>query len=100
MNGIINLDSKFAKTIGFTSEKFNGYLWKKGRVIIVSFIISLQEGQGNFLKLIKNIQKQKYIIHVPTPSARMRKIMREAGAKEIVEHDATLGPVEIMELLP
>ena len=45
-NGIIELNSPFAQEIGFLSDKFGGWLWKKDNTIIISFIESKLEGQG------------------------------------------------------
>lgn len=97
-NGIIKLGTPFAKKIGFTSDKFAGYLWKNDSIILISFIISLQEGNGHFVALVKELLKRKYTVHVPTPSMRMRKIMKEMGAIETVEEDELMGPGEILEL--
>jgi hypothetical protein len=42
------LDSPFAKKIGFTSNKFDGYLWCEKNTIIISVIISHCQSKGNF----------------------------------------------------
>lgn len=78
-DGIIDLDTPLAEEFGFTSDKFDGYLWKKGNYIVISFIISLQERQGNLRKLFSEITDKGYGIKVPTPFARMQKICMDHG---------------------
>ena len=80
-DGIIELDSEFGKKIGFTSDKFNGYLWKEGNEITISFIISKDEGQGNFSNLIRGIAEKGYAIAVPTPLGTMTTILSKLGFK-------------------
>lgn len=79
--GIIDLDSDFAKEIGFTSDKFDGYLWgwSKENKITISFIESLHPRKGNFRKLFENIEKITDKIHVPCPSEKMRQIIEKNG---------------------
>lgn len=80
-DGIIELDTDRGKTLGFTSDKFDGYLWKTGNYIIISNIESLNQGQGNLSKLFSSIQKIDMGIKVPTPFARMKAIIIEKGFK-------------------
>jgi len=93
--GKIDLDSPVGKELGFTSDKFDGWLWftpdKQG--IYISFIVSKQPGQGNLLELLKAILESGRRILVPTPSGRMRNILRRqkfrAGlewSEEVKEH--------------
>jgi len=90
-NGIIELDSKFGKQLGFTSDKFDGWLWKKGNYIYISFIESLQPGKGNLSKLFSNILKAGYGIKVPTPLGSMEAIVRKKGFRQIYEWSNTFG---------
>ena len=78
-DGIIDLDSEKGKDLGFTSDKFEGYLWKHGRYIYISFIISKQQGEGNLSQLFTNIESKGYGIKVPTPFARMTQILLTHG---------------------
>jgi len=88
-DGIITIDTKRAKTFGFTSDKFDGYLWKKKNNIYISFIVSHQEGKGNVRKLFETILKKGFDICVPTPSGRMRMICEKFGGKsEWMDGDA------------
>ncbi len=52
----IDPDSPFGKEIGFTSNLFDGWLWREGRTIYISFIESKQESRGNFRKLVMVIR--------------------------------------------
>ena len=78
-DGIIDLDSDRGKEFGFTSDKFDGWLWKKGKNIWISFIISKQQGKGNFRDLLQHIRILGYGVKVPTPSTRMAAILRKLG---------------------
>jgi hypothetical protein len=82
-DGIIKLDTEFAQKIGFTSDKFDGYLWKNGNYITISFIISKKPKQGNFKRLLDAIESKGYGIEVPTPFARMRKILLDRGGFKV-----------------
>lgn len=75
----IELDSPWGQKLGFTSDKFDGYLWKGSKYITISFIISLNSGTGNLSKLFDEIQKLGYGIKVPTPFARMKAIIKKKG---------------------
>jgi len=91
----IELDSPFAKEIGFTSDKFDGYLWKNGKFMSISFIISKEEGKGNLTRLFKNINKQGYKIEVPTPFPNMELILKCHGFKKTIVSDPLVGEVEV-----
>ncbi len=90
-DGIINLDSDRGKQFGFTSDKYFGWLWKKGDYIIISFI----ESKGYLLNLFNAILKAGYGIKVPTPFARMQKILELKGFKKTFEFDKAFGEVEV-----
>jgi len=95
--GIIELiDTPTTKRWGFVDSKFFGYLWKNGNVITISFIESLKPGQGNFRRLLDAIEADGYSIQVPTPSGRMREILRKRGFIEKMIMDGELGAVEVM----
>ena len=97
---MIRLDTDRAKEFGFTSDKFEGWLWRQGDIVSISFIISKQPGRGNFLHMMRTIMGKGYTIHVPTPSARMRMICEKLGATQKIIEDKMMGPVEIMEIQP
>ncbi len=78
-DGMITLDSTIASDFGFTSDKFDGYLWKKDNSIWISLIISLNPGKGNLKQLFNKIEGYGYSLIIPTPSARMRMICEKRG---------------------
>lgn len=78
-DGIIELDTPFAKELGFTSDKFSGWLSKRGDYIYISLIESLNPRKGNLSKLFDRIQERGYGIKVPTPFPLMERILRKRG---------------------
>ena len=76
---IIELDDPFARTVGFTSDKFDGYLWRNGQRIMISLIISNQRGKGHLSALFSAIEAQGYRVSVPTPLGHMEAILRRKG---------------------
>lgn len=96
-DGIIELDSEFGEKIGFTSDKYGGYLWKNGNVIVIS--LTMSKKKGNFRELIELIKGYGYIIDIPNPLGYMQKIVRKHGYKKRVEYSAEMGRlVEIWRL--
>ena len=101
IDGLIELDSPRGAELGFISEIFDGWLWKKGNIITLSLIISLQEGQGNLSILFDCILEKGYTIHIPTPSNRMRAICESKGFKQRFIYDEDFKEnVEIWEKIP
>lgn len=75
----IELDTSFAKELGFTSDDFRGYLSREDGYICINFIASLHEGKGNFLELLRTTERASYGIKVPNPSPRTRYILTRYG---------------------
>lgn len=100
-NGIIPPNTEFAKSIGFTSGRFDGYLWKNGDAIIISFIVSKQPGQGHFGELIRSIEAKGFRVKVPTPLPRMQAILEHYGfvphAESFAPEMGDFSPVEVWE---
>ncbi len=92
-DGIINIDDESAKILGFTSDRFDGYLWRNGGTIIVSFIAS--HARGNFRALVNRIVELGLRVDVPTPLGRMQSIVRRNGYKHRIEDDPQVRPVEV-----
>jgi len=86
-DGIITLDSNRGKRFGFTHDLFDGYLWKRGKRIIISFIESREPGKGHLKALFDRIESLGYTIAVPTPSNRMRMICEKRGMVACREGD-------------
>lgn len=78
-DGEITLGTPTAIYLGFTPDKFAGYLWRQANRIIISLIISKYPGQGNLSSLFARILSLGYDVAVPTPSSRMRTIMEAKG---------------------
>lgn len=91
IDGMIELNSEFGKTLGFTSDRFgNGsYLWKRNGAIIVSFIESL--AGGNFRRLVETIRSLGFAVHVPTPLGRMAEIVRKNGYRQTFPFSEAFG---------
>ena len=84
-DGIIELDSEFAKEIGFTSDKFDGWLWiDRGCCVLISLIVSKQRRQGNLSNLFNAILSKGFDIKVPTPTNMMKAILLKKG---FIEYD-------------
>jgi len=96
-NGIINIDTPMAKQIGFTGDKFDGYLWKDGKRIIISFIESKQQGEGHLSQLFNNIEKAGFVVAVPTPLGKMQSILKYKGFKPHNEVDSMGDYCEVWE---
>jgi len=77
--GYIALDSEKAVALGFTSDKFHGYLWEMDGSIIISLIISLKPGQGHLSALFDAIWRAGYAVKVPIPSGHMVAILTQKG---------------------
>lgn len=94
-SGCIMPNSDFAKTIGFTTDKFDGYLWKDSKSIVITVIISLQPGQGHLTQLFRNIQSAGFNIKVPTPLGKMRLILTRYGFEKTEELNHDNDTVEV-----
>ena len=101
---LIHLDTPLAKELGFTSDMFEGWLGKDDEYIYISFIESLQPGQGHLSELFDNILKLGYGIKVPTPFAHMKAIITKKGFRETTEPFAPeaniMDPCEVWVLDP
>ena len=81
-DGIIEIDTERAMLVGFTSQRFanESYLWKRGNIVVISFIVSLS--RGNFRELVETIRATGLTVEVPTPLGRMQDIVRKAGYRQ------------------
>lgn len=100
LDGIIELDTKRGNLLGFTSDKYDGYLWKRGGAVMVSFIVSKQ--RGNFRELVRRIHALGLTVKVPTPLGRMQEILLKNGYQHTQEpFDAEPGEmVDVWVLRP
>lgn len=90
-DGMINVDSKVGRVLGFTSDKFAGWLWKKDGAIYISFIASKEEGKGHFRQLLDTLEATGLDIKVPTPSNRMCLILGKRDYKLEYEYSPVFG---------
>lgn len=88
--------SKFGKTLGFSAQLFDGYLWVNRDDIYISVIKSLEPGKGNFRNLLDNLLATGKIIKVPTPSDKMREILADYNFIETTVRDPLFGTVRLM----
>lgn len=100
-DGIVALDSEFARSIGFTSDRFSrdSYLWRIGQSVIVSLIESRLF--GNFGKLCYAILDLGFEVHVSTPLGAMQRIVSRNGFHRRIVKDEDMGcDVEVWVLSP
>jgi hypothetical protein len=100
IDGIINLDTERGRVLGFTIDRYDGYLWKTGDSIIISLIESKQ--RGNFRELVQRIHEHGWTVKVPTPLSRMEEIVRKNGYRLTIEpfSDEDPIPCEVWVLPP
>jgi hypothetical protein len=86
--GIIRVDSREGKKLGFVSSRFtkSSYLWKQGNYIYISVIQAVTEDVGYFSDLCKTIIYYGCGIKIPTPFNRMREIALKQGYEKTVEY--------------
>jgi len=84
----IYLDTPEACEIGFTSDKFEGYIGRQNGYIVISSITSLQPKRGHLNELFANIQGKGWGIKVTNPLPVMEAICKKKG------FTLTQGPVE------
>lgn len=94
-NGMITPDSEKGRALGFTSERFDGWLWEDSQRMWISFIESLQQGKGHLSELFRAIEAAGYAIAVPTPFPRMEAILRRKGFEPHIEESELGDPVEV-----
>lgn len=90
-NEMIALDSPFGRGLGFTSDKFFGYLWLRDNAVYISLIESLHPGRGQFSALLDAIWQRGLAVKVPTPLGSMRSILDHKGFHQTWEPFDELG---------
>lgn len=96
MNGLVTIDSEFSKMVGFTSDKFAGYLWREGNRVLCTILACKNPCEGEVVKLFQNIEERGLHPCVPNPSRRMRRVLRKAGCVPRKERlDSLQGEVEL-----
>lgn len=100
MNEIINLDSEFAQEIGFTSDKFFGYLWRDNSRVIISAIMSKSPNKGHFTQLLKAIEDLGLKVEIPTPSLAMWRYLAKRNFVPRKEWDSQPETIEVWARSP
>lgn len=95
----IDVDSDKGKQLGFTSDKFQGYLFTSAGSIYISMIISLDPLKGNVKKLFDRIVELGYTVKVPNPMGRMFKIVSAPGSGFVLTREISdmFGLVDVWE---
>jgi len=74
LNKAIEAGSDYANSLGFTADKFTGYLWQKEEnIITISLIMSLKPNEGNFSRFVNGLIERGFTVKVPTPFSHMQK---------------------------
>lgn len=81
--------------LGFTEERFDGYLWRKPDAVFISFIESKQPNRGHFRRLCEAILAKNLAVKIPTPLGRMAIIVRKAGYRKTIKDNPDRDPVEV-----
>lgn len=100
-DGCIHLDTEAGIFLGFTSDKFHkaSYLWKVGRTISISAIMSLERGKGYFRGLVENLLQNGFTIHIPTPLPEMGRIVQKQGYR-FLRIISEKGTFEVWQMTP
>jgi len=95
--GMIEMDSEFAKKIGFVSGRFLScsYLWGEGNRIIIKTIECTDRHRGYLRELFKAIWGLGIEIAVRTPLSTMKEILLHYGFKKTLVQDPIFGKVEL-----
>lgn len=70
--------------IGFTRDKFGGYLWRKGNDLWFSLIVSVKPSNGAVRDLINKSEAAGYRVLVPTPLGTMQSILEHYRFKPLM----------------
>lgn len=95
---MILLDTEFAKSIGFTSDKFTewSYLYYHGDILWISLIATVKPRNGDFRAMMENIIKEGYTFRIPTPLGRMSKICIKQGWRLSHDKDCAFYTNEVL----
>jgi hypothetical protein len=95
-DGKIEPGDALGEALGFTRDRFDGWLWKEGDRILISMIISRQPGRGHLSELLEAIEMRGLRAAVPTPFAAMQAIITAKGYEPHYE-TGDYGMVEVWE---
>jgi len=74
--GKIDVDTPFAESIGFTSDKFKewSYLWYEDGILWISLVGTVRPGNGDFRAMMEKIEGAGFTFRIPSPMGQMIKI--------------------------
>ncbi len=78
-DGCAPAGSERAQALGFTAERFQGYVWLSGTTCWLSLVVSLQPNQGHLSELISQLASRGYEIRVPNPTPDMQARLARKG---------------------
>jgi hypothetical protein len=95
--GLIELDSVFARKVGFVSGRFIScsYLWGEGNRIIINTIECTDRRKGYLRDLFKAIWDLGVEIAVRTPLGTMEEILIHYGFRKTLVADPIYGQSEL-----
>jgi len=95
--GMIEMDSEFAKKIGFVSSRFLSccYLRGEGNRIVIKTIECTERRRGYLRELFKAIWGFGVEIAVLSPLSTMKEILVHYGFKKTLVQDQIYGKVEL-----
>ena len=92
---VVEPDDPFALEVGFTSDRFSGYISKVDNTVYISAIMSLQPGNGNFSKLIHTLLSKGYTVKIPNPFPNMQAIAAHLEFEQSYEYGEPFGMCEV-----
>ena len=93
-DGEIHIGDPLATELGFTADRFDGYLWLAGNDLYVSLVDAKVQGQGYFRAFVEKALAKGLTVKVPTPLRRMELIVQRWGFEHTVEESA-VGACEV-----
>lgn len=82
---ILELNSEFAQIIGWTDDRFRGILKKKGRVIWMHCLRSIDPGRGHIDRLFKTIWSLGFTIKATMLNPPLVVLLKSKGFKKTYE---------------
>lgn len=77
---------KFTVSIGWTPDKFSGYLYKYKCIIWIAVVRSVNRCNGDFSRFFKSLVATGYIVKIVDPFMSMEKICIRWGLTPSVEN--------------
>ena len=95
---LIAIDSPYAQALGFTSDKFIGYLDERPiNVMNIPLIESRQRFNGDLSRFLDVLSGYGYTVRVVNPSVTMRSVLRAKGFVRMWSDDPVYFGQDIME---